>query len=151
MLHLFSTTRQMKTLLFLVAVLLLAAIPAQAAWMLCRSDPVVLLSNGATFDLSADISVLALSVTEVHYTMHGPTGTSLVTAISTPTWLTTQETFEYIADQSAGQYYATVLVHTTQGNASVVANADVVTAEGVLLAFYSASGVEGVPITVTMQ
>jgi hypothetical protein len=138
-------------ILLFSALFLLAALPAYAGWMLCRSDPLIILSNGATFDISAGMSVPAPNVTEVHYTLHGPVGTSLVVSIGTPTWFTTLETFQYIADQPPGKYSATVLVHTTEGNAQVVANAVVLLPFGLHLRLHSVEGVEGVPIDIVMR
>ena len=140
-----------RFILILLVLFLLTTVPVQAARLFCRSDPVVILSDGAIFDISADISTLPFAVREVHYTLHGPVGTSTVAVIHTPTWLTSQETFEYIADQEPGVYSATVLVHTRLGNAPVTANAVVTTLAGIRLDFYAVRGVEGVPIHVYMR
>src|SRR4029079_1830933 len=84
----------------LCAVLLtgLVQTAAFAKLLACRSDPVVLLSDGTVVDVSADIETLPFNVTEVHYTLHIPEGLSAVLIVHTPTWLTSTETFTIYAD-----------------------------------------------------
>lgn len=88
----------------------------------CRSDPLVVLSDGTIVDVSADIDTLLLNVTEVHYTLHIPQGLSPVLVIRTKAWLTSTETFSFYADQPADQYSSSTIVQTTSGNTAVTAN-----------------------------
>lgn len=118
---------------------------ALAALINCRSDPVVLLSNGTLLDVSADIGTLLFNVEEVHYTLHIPSGLSVVLAISTPTWPTTVETFTVYADNPPGQFTTHTVVHTAHPNTAVTANLLV------NLTYRTTSGVSGQNLTVNIQ
>src|SRR5687768_16693580 len=129
-----------------IAVFVLSAVNVRSAltgWLNCRSDPVVILSNGVTMDISADISTWPWRVQRVDYILHGPADVELVLAVGTPTWLTSQETFTYYADQEAGEYHIETIVHTNQGNASVTANTILLSALGLQLDGESVPGSEG--------
>lgn len=117
-----------------------------AGWMQCRSDPVVILSNGITMDLSADIGSLLWQVEQVDYVLHVPEGVSLVTAIATPSWPTTVETFTLIDDAPPGEYHSEITAHTTLGNAAVTGNSVLLSATGVQLDVQAVAGFEGQPI-----
>ncbi len=149
-----TKTRSFKRYLLLFAILAVFIFPPGTveARLKCRSDPVVILSNGVIMDFSAGISTLPWQVREVHYELHIPAGVSMVLAIHTPTWLTSQETFAVFADQPANQYLISAIVKTTVGNASVSVDAILLSAQHVQLGAYSVSGVENtvlwLPITV---
>ncbi len=88
----------------------------------CRSDPIVLLSDGTILDISADIGTAVSNVREIHYVVHGPREVRLVSAISTPTLgFQGKETFTYYADAAANQYITETLVQTTYNQVSVTA------------------------------
>src|SRR5262245_7688398 len=96
--HTMKRTAAFIHISFVFIVLALFVLPkAVDAALLCRSDPAVILSNGLTLDIGANISTLVTEVTEVHYELHVPQGVNLVIAIGTPNWLTTQETFTVIS------------------------------------------------------
>lgn len=78
----------------------------------CRSDPVVILSDGTVIDVSADIETLLWNVTEVHYTLSIPKGTTPIVVLHTPTWLTSTETFTITADNEPNSYSSTTTVRT---------------------------------------
>ena len=143
--------KTMRVVLLLV-VLLMALAPSQAdaGLLWCRSDPIVVLSDGTILDISVDVSTLAWNVREVHYVLHGPVGTSLVLALPTPTWLTSRETFQYIADQPAGQFTASYYVRTSKGNADVVGNMLIISVTGLHLGAGSVPGKEGTTLTLTL-
>ena len=127
----------------LLVVLLVAPVEnVSAAWMRCRSDPVVILSNGLVLDLSADVEAPLWQVTNVDYTLHVPQGVSLVAAISTPAWPTTVETFTLIDDGAPGEYHAKTVARTTLGNAKVQAHTILVSALGQQLDYDTAAGRE---------
>ncbi|MCI0393511.1 MAG: hypothetical protein L0322_01050 [Chloroflexi bacterium] len=113
---------------------------AHAIWIRCRSDPLVILSNGMVLDLSADINTWLWNVEEVDYVLHVPAGVSLVASIGTPTWLTSQETFTLYADSPPGEYHTETIVHTTQGSVAVTAHTILISALGIHLDSGSASG-----------
>jgi hypothetical protein len=89
----------------------------------CRSDPIVVLSDGTILDVSADIGTDVSNVREIHYVVHGPRGVKLITAISTPTLgFRGKETFTYYADAAPNQYITETLVQTTYDRVSVTAH-----------------------------
>lgn len=146
----FSRSLKVKVVLVLSALLLL--VPAAVhARLLCRSDPVVILSNGVILDIGATISTFPWQVTEVHYELHVPQGVSLVTAVHTPTWLTSQETFTVIADQPEKTYIVYTTVRTTTGNATFSGDTLLVHALGLKLGGYSQQVREGSTAVVTFQ
>jgi len=137
-------------ILLLLALAFVLALPAvaQARTLSCRSDPVVILSNGTVLDLSAEISTLLINVKEVHYVLHVPVGVSAIAWIHTPAWLTSQETFTIIADQPPNTYLASATAMTRDGNATVTTHLLLLSALGVKLDYAAASGPENVPIWV---
>jgi hypothetical protein len=89
----------------------------------CRSDPIVILSDGTILDVSADIGTAVSNVREMHYVVHGPRGVNLVSAISTPTLgFQGKETFTYYDDAAPNQYITETLVQTTYDQVSVTAH-----------------------------
>jgi hypothetical protein len=115
---------------------------ALAGWASCRSDPVVVLSNGIVMDISADVGTFPWNVQRVDYVLHAPAGTELVLAVGTPTWLTSQETFTFYADGEPGEYHVETTVYTRYGGATVTANSILVSASGVHLDSASTPGYE---------
>lgn len=135
----------------LLALIVLPILPWGGRGLICRSDPIVILSNGMTLDIGASISGLPFDVTEVHYELHVPQGVKLVLAIHTPAWLTSQETFKVIDDQGPKQYQVTTTAHTKNGDADVTADTLLVSALKIKLGFYSVSGEEGEALTVSFK
>ena len=136
---------QFARLPLLLIVFVALALPeiAQASSLLCRSDPVVILSNGMTLDMGATISTLPMQVTEVHYELHVPAGVTAVIVIRTPAWLTSQETFTVYDDQQPEQYQTVTTVHTSLGDAAVMADTSLVSLLNIHLGYYAVSGKEG--------
>jgi hypothetical protein len=134
-----------KRLLLLLTLVFMFIIPtaAQARLIFCRSDPVVILSNGTILDLSADVSTLLFNVREVHYELHVPRGVRALVVIHTPAWITSKETFTLIADQPENTYVANTVAHTRVGGTTVTANLLLLTALGIKLDYANASGPEG--------
>jgi len=111
----------------------------------CRSDPVVILSDGTIVDVSAEIDTLLWNVTEVHYTLHVPSGLSPVVIIHTPAWLTSQETFTFYSDSSPDEFTSTTTVRTRRADTEVTAHMLVNLRHG------SASGMTGQALTVFLN
>jgi hypothetical protein len=101
----------------------------------CRSDPVVVLSDGTIIDVSADIETMLWNVTEVHYTLQIPEGKKPILVIHTPTWLTSTETFTITAVNEPHQYTSTTTVRargkTVGVKAHMLVNLGYGTAKGV--------------------
>src|SRR5690348_6512100 len=81
----------------------LAAVNGQAA-SACRSDPIVTLSNGVQVQMSDLMFDSAANVSLVAYTLHGPAGTAVVSVSYANTDPGIAETFQYVADNGAGNY-----------------------------------------------
>jgi hypothetical protein len=101
----------------LAAALLGTTLPTHAA-LGCRADPIVLLSNGAKIEMSNFMYDSGANVSLVAYTLHGPTGTSVVSVSYANTTPGIQETFQYVADNGAGNYdsYSAIYDNTPQVN-----------------------------------
>ena len=150
----------------LAAALLLAPAhtPAARAYDFCRSDPAVLLSDGATVDLSAAIADSLADVQGVSYTLHTPPGTFVVAWAGTDGLMGLKETFRSIADAPTGTYASTTVVTTTATPVGVVAMAQLVAVgvsatvrplgadagAGVALPSGSATGSDRQPLRVTL-
>jgi len=83
----------------LIAVLALIPPSAYTAALRCRSDPVVVLSNGTLIDLSADVDAMLWDIASVNYTLHVPQGLRAIVIVRTPNWPGTKETFRIVDDQ----------------------------------------------------
>lgn len=124
----------------------LLAPTAEAAFKGCRSDPIVILSDGTILDVQAEIGTSVGNVREIHYTVHGPPGVSLVAAIRTPMiGFSGKETFSYYADASPGQYITETLVRTVNSPVAVTshttfANATLLSGTSVTLAYRPVTG-----------
>lgn len=115
-----------KVSTLLVISIFLFAGQVNAAGLFCRSDPVIILSNGVIIDTGVSVDTLPWNVQEVHYELHAPVGTSLVLAIHTPTWISSYETFTFVADQQPGQYAITAVARTSDEEGSAILDATLV-------------------------
>jgi hypothetical protein len=104
--------------------------PAHAELAGCYSDPVVVLSNGLTLDLSNTINDADTDVRQVSYTIHAPAGTSVVSVTYTSGPLGPKETLEVVADGGMDQYSIASVVTTLTPSISVVASAEAVSTSG---------------------
>jgi hypothetical protein len=95
----------------------------------CRSDPVVILSNGNTLHLSTIINDTATDVQQVNYTLHAPVGTWITGAADTSV-LDLKETLRFYADNPPNTYSVASKVKTLTPRISVTATTDVVTTNG---------------------
>jgi hypothetical protein len=117
---------RLLTMMFLLFVGLAASTllspTAEAALAGCRTDPLVVLSDGTVLDVSVAISTNVSNVTDIQYVVHGPSTVRLVSAIRTPTLgFTGKELFTYYADAQPGQYVTETLVQTTFDRIGVTA------------------------------
>jgi len=140
---LYYKKHSLKLVSILLCVFLLVG-QVNAAALFCRSDPVVILSNGIVMDFGANIATLPWNVQEVHYELHIPAGVSVVAAIHTPTWISSKESFTIHADQPDGQYIVKTIVGTQQSNVSVNLDATLVSLNltNLHLGTYSEAGFE---------
>jgi hypothetical protein len=135
-------------LLLLVA--LLAAPGAQAAASVCRTDPIVWLSDGHKVTLSASIGTELSKVQQVTYTLHAPAGLTVSSIVHTAGGLGTKEVFYFYADQPA-KHYTTETVVRTSGNTAVTANTAVTVQAGGIVGTASADGTANMTIGTEVQ
>lgn len=135
----------------LLVIVALSIVGTVSAAFLCRADPLVVLSNGVIIDFGASISTLPWQVQEVHYELHVPVGVSMITFVHTPTWLTSQETYTFYADQAPGQYKTSAVVRTSVGNAEVLADATLIGLFGLRLDTGTTPGVEGQVLSIDLN
>ena len=97
--------------------LLASPLSAHAA-LSCRADPIVTLSNGRQVQMSDLIFDATSNVSKVAYTLHGPVGTTVKSVSYANTDPGIVETFQYVADNQAGDYdsYAAIYDKTPQVN-----------------------------------
>jgi hypothetical protein len=107
--------------------------PAHAAIGACRSDPIVLLSDGTTVQLYSDIYDAPSSVTTVSYVLHAPIGTTVLN-VSYPSDMATAipETFQLIADATDATYHATTFVADANGKVKITTYAIATASTGVV-------------------
>jgi hypothetical protein len=122
-----SSLKRLITLAGLLLLGLTFAAPlsptTEAAVSGCRTDPIVILSDGTILDVTAEIGTSVSNVREIHYLIHGPRGVRLIASISTPTLgFTGKETFTYRDDASSRQYITETIVQTTYDNVVVTAH-----------------------------
>jgi hypothetical protein len=99
----------------------LSSLSAHAALTYCRTDPVVLLSNGQTVQLEADIADSVSDVQHVDYLLHAPAGTSVVSVVYSGDVPANQESFEFTADGGPNGYHTATTVTTGASNVTVTA------------------------------
>ena len=115
---LFSLMRSLLISALLLAVLF-GAPTASASLGGCRADPVFTLSDGTVLDLTAVIGTDVGNITEISYVVHGPKGTWLILALSTPTiGFKGKEHVTYVADAAPKQYITDTLIQTSISNVS---------------------------------
>ena len=95
----------------------LASPAAHAALVACGTDPIVTLSNGAQVTMSNTIYDYSTNVTQVDYSLHGPSGTTVESVSYAKSTPGIPETFTYYADNQPGNYDSYVV--TTDANSSV--------------------------------
>jgi hypothetical protein len=130
--------------LFLL-IALLSAPGAQAGASVCRTDPIVWLSDGHKVTLSANIGTDLSKVHQVTYTLHAPAGLTVTSIVHTAGGLGTKEVFNFYADQP-GRRYTTGTVVRTGGNTAITANTAITVQGGGAVGSASASGTANVCI-----
>jgi hypothetical protein len=113
------------TTLFVSAMLLIGVAPrsVQAAIKGCRADPIVVLSDGSVLRLAVAIDANPSDVAAIHYTIHGPHGTSIETLVFTQQpKIRKLEHVVYIDDAPANTYITETVVMTHGGQVRVEAS-----------------------------
>jgi hypothetical protein len=119
-----SWRRARRPLPFLVAALaalFAVSAPAYAAASVCRTDPVVILTDGTSIDISASINTSLFNLQHVTYTVHAPAGSRLLAVVHTPNLPGTTESFQFYDDGPADQIQTDTIVTTSTSNVGVTA------------------------------
>jgi len=87
----------------------------------CRSDPIVVLSDGIVLDVSATIADDASDVKQITYVLHVPDGAVVIRAISTDGAVGYKEKFKVQSDSAPGTYTTEVQVKTGVKDVAVTA------------------------------
>jgi hypothetical protein len=100
----------------------LSSLSAHAALTYCRTDPVVLLSNGKSVQMEADIADTASDVQHIDYVLRAPAGTTVVSIIYSGDLPANQESFEFISDGAPGNYDTGTTVTTDNPDIDITAS-----------------------------
>lgn len=135
------------TLILVGLAMSMPTIYASAAFSRCRTDPIFLLSNGDTLNVTLDINTDAANVRNATYILHIPAGVTVKKVTYTAGGLGTKEMYKVYQD-SPTKTYTTDTVLTTQNTGAVA-----VTATTTLNKTYikSASGYNGDHLIVTVS
>lgn len=139
-----------STLFIFLLALAMVTFPTRnvfAALGKCRTDPIFVLSNGDSLNVSVNINADATNVRNLTYTVHVPAGVTVKKVTYTAGGLGTKEMYKVVQD-SVAKTYKTDTVVTTQNTGSVA-----VIATTILNKTYSASasGINGQILTVTVS
>jgi len=124
------------------ALLALGAGPRTAEASGCRTDPIIVLSNGAQLQMDATISTTYSNVQSVVYTVHAPRYSAPLLIIYTDNPLRYVESVRWVADGPSNFYTIDTVVTTNQGNTSVTTTSALVSVLRLTLDSDQASGVE---------
>lgn len=125
------------SVLLVLILSLLSASPASAAIRTCRTDPVILLSNGEIIQTDATIETDVSDVQEVRYTLHLPKGVQVIAVIHTPSQIRDKEVVEFVDDLPPYHYTTITRVQTATPNVPAVAHTRALLRDG------SAAGLSG--------
>jgi hypothetical protein len=137
-------TRNLNRRWLALAALLLAFVAsfhtpdaASAAIRACRTDPVILLSNGEIVQTDATIETDVANVLRVRYTLHLPKGVKVIAVIHTPSWVVDREEVFFVDDQLPYHYVTDTVITTSVSNVRSTAHTRA------LLRDQSISGISG--------
>lgn len=125
---------------------------ASADFILCRTDPVVVLSNGMVLDLTTSVADTAQDVKQINYTVNLPKGVTVSQVYYTPGPLSHVETVTSLSGNSAGAYDTTTTVTTGTSGLNVTATAVLVNAATFsVTGSGSTSGLSPQPLQITLS
>jgi hypothetical protein len=114
-------------LLVLMALLLSLATTsvAYAGRSICRSDPIVTLSNGTVVTMTEDIALDPSSVRSVTYTLNAPRGTTITRIVYTGDIPAANQRVVLVANRDATHYHTQTHVDAITNNIAVTATLQV--------------------------
>lgn len=115
-------TLRLSIILLLVAVLLAAPVStASAALRTCRTDPIVMLSDGHKVSLSVTMATDAANVNEIRYNLRVPQGVTVTDVVYTGGSFAKKEVLFVWFDQQPGVFKSETVVHGASGRFAVTA------------------------------
>jgi hypothetical protein len=135
------------------ALLTFALVPGNAQASGCRTDPIVVLSNGAQLQMAASLSTSYTNVQSVIYKIHAPVGSAVVLVIYTDNPLGSVERVQFYADAPANHYSTETIAYTAYRGTTVTASSALVNLLHLTLASGSATGLDRqyLPISLNPQ
>ncbi len=118
------------------ALLVFAVGPGQANAGLsgCRTDPVLVLSNGDQIQMAAQIDTSSGNLKSVVYTVHAPVGSKVLLTLYTESPIGNVERVQFFADAAPNQYSTETVVTTKNDRPAVTATSVLVSALSTTLA-----------------
>jgi hypothetical protein len=107
-----------------LAALLALLVPTQGAWAaasVCRSDPVVTLSNGVTVTMQEDIAADPSAVQSISYTLNAPRGTTITSITYYGPIPPEQQVVTLVSNQDATHYHSSTSVKASSNSIKVTA------------------------------
>ena len=98
---------------------------ASASIILCRTDPIVQLSDGTVIKLQAAISDDPADVQQISYTVHAPAGTTMRQVTTTGGAFDGKEVIRFVADDQATNFDTTTVISTGARNVPVTVQTSV--------------------------
>jgi hypothetical protein len=130
----------------------LAAHPAFAHASVCRSDPIVLLSNGEQVNMVANFTADPASVSKIVYSLKAPSGATITKITYTGGAFASKEQVQFQANQPSGTYSLATTVSATGTSFTVSATDTLISqATGSTIASGTASGTSNKPVTVNLK
>jgi hypothetical protein len=140
-----------RTTMILVFALFCVIGHVSAGGMLCRSDPIVDLTDGTRLQFNIEVQTAVENIIAIHYELHVPMGVDIDKITFTPNWARAKETVDLIADQPAGHYQILTFVQTEGPAVATTVKAMMVTRknQGTGSTHKAASGISGQAIRIT--
>lgn len=108
-------------LVLFVLLTMLVGVVAQvnAAFISCRSDPIIFLSDGTKLQVATVVETSQDDLIHIRFEVHAPAGVTVNRVIYTPRWASTKESVVIVNDQPAGSYQIWTTVTTGTPNVTV--------------------------------
>ena len=139
----------LRRLVLAIALLLslgvMASISVDAAFVSCRADPLVFLSNGDTIKIVASMETPASNIKSINYVLHVPPGVNVTQVVYTGGLFAGKEALRVLSDAPSNSYTSDTLVTTRIPGVGVTAT----TSSRQLRA--SVSGFDRQTLSVTLQ
>jgi hypothetical protein len=117
----------------------------------CRSDPIVLLSNLATIDMSTALGTDVANVDHIVYTLHIPPGLRVLSIVYTGPIDGMRARVDVVNDADPDHYWTETTAYTRVANVEVSASSALVLATHVRVAAGTSTGSEQQALRVDLQ